>query len=453
MTIPITWVDAFSDRAFGGNPAAVCLLRPLDDERMQSIAFELGIAETAYLTPTEDPTTFGLRWFSPAVEIDLCGHATLASAHALRESGIVDGTAALTFHTRSGPLRAAFDGGTIELDFPADPVTPAPLPAALEDQWPGVVVASGRTDFFTFVALSSAEAVRSYEPDLPAIASTGAKALLLTAAAAPGSGADYVLRVFGPNVGIDEDPGHRVGAVLGRPVLGSRAGARRPCGPPALPARCDAVRAPRQGKGGDRGARHHGADRRAVLGILTMASSTTGTSPEDLRALVEGHEPASPREVAAREHFLSALGQLAAPCDEHAGPTHVTASGIVVGRRGTVLHRHKKLGIWMQPGGHIDPGEGPDDAALREATEELGLAVAHPAAGPLLIHLDVHEAAHAHTHLDLRYLLLGADDGSDAPTRREPGRALVQLGRGTADRRPALIDALPLARGPTRTWR
>ena len=88
MSIPITWVDAFSEVAFGGNPAAVCVLRePLDDGRMQSIAFELGIAETAYLTPTDDPTTFGLRWFSPAVEIDLCGHATLASAHALRESG------------------------------------------------------------------------------------------------------------------------------------------------------------------------------------------------------------------------------------------------------------------------------------------------------------------------------------------------------------------------------
>jgi predicted PhzF superfamily epimerase YddE/YHI9 len=207
MTIPITWVDAFSEKAFGGNPAAVCLPgEQLDDERMQSIAFELGIAETAYLTPSDDPTTFGLRWFSPAVEIDLCGHATLASAHALREWGIVDGTATLTFHTRSGPLRTAFNGDIVELDFPADPVRPGPLPAALQGQWPGAVVASGRTDFFPFVALSSAEAVRTYEPDLDAIASTGAKALLLTAAATPGSGADYVLRVFGPNVGIDEDP-------------------------------------------------------------------------------------------------------------------------------------------------------------------------------------------------------------------------------------------------------
>ena len=85
-------------------------------------------------------------------------------------------------------------------------MTPGPLPVALQEQWPGAVVASGETNFFTFVALSSAEAVRTYQPDLAAIASTGAKALLLTAAAAPDSGADYVLRVFGPNVGIDEDP-------------------------------------------------------------------------------------------------------------------------------------------------------------------------------------------------------------------------------------------------------
>ena len=207
MKIPITWVDAFSGVAFGGNPAAVCLLpEPLDEARMQSIAFELGIAETAYLTPLDEPATFGLRWFSPAVEIDLCGHATLASAHALREGGRVDGAAPLTFLTRSGPLRAAYAGDKIELDFPADPMSPGPVPAALAEQWPGAVVASGQTGFFTFVALSSAEAVRAYEPDLPAIAATGAKALLLTAAAAPGSGADYVLRVFGPNVGIDEDP-------------------------------------------------------------------------------------------------------------------------------------------------------------------------------------------------------------------------------------------------------
>jgi predicted PhzF superfamily epimerase YddE/YHI9 len=166
----------------------------------------LGISETAFLAPGDDPATFGLRWFSPAVEIDLCGHATLASAHVLRQRGQVDGTQALTFHTRSGPLRASFAGDTIELDFPADPMIPGPLPAPVAQQWPGAVLASGHTDFFTFVVLGTAEAVRAYEPDLAAIGATGSRALLLTAAAAPGSGADYVLRVFGPNVGIDEDP-------------------------------------------------------------------------------------------------------------------------------------------------------------------------------------------------------------------------------------------------------
>ncbi|HVT42487.1 MAG TPA: PhzF family phenazine biosynthesis isomerase, partial [Acidimicrobiales bacterium] len=198
MTIPVTWVDAFSDAAFGGNPAGVCLPdEPLDDARMQSIAFELGIAETAFLTRTADPSAFGLRWFSPATEIDLCGHATLASAHALRERGIVDGSGPLEFHTRSGPLRAEFDGPRIELDFPADPMTPGPLPEPLKEQWPDTLVASGATDFFTFVVLHSAEAVRTYVPDLAAIAATGAKALLLTAAADADAdaGADYVLRV------------------------------------------------------------------------------------------------------------------------------------------------------------------------------------------------------------------------------------------------------------------
>ena len=160
-----------------------------------------------------------------------------------------------------------------------------------------------------------------------------------------------------------------------------------------------------------------------------MVSPATGTSTEDLRALVEGHEPASPREVVAKERFLSELGRLDAPCDEHAGPIHVTASGIVVGRRGTVLHRHKKLGIWMQPGGHIDAGE---------TSRRRGVARGHrgarsrgrriPPAGPLLLHLDVHEAALAHTHLDLRYLLLGADAD---PSRRRTRAPTPAGGVGT----------------------
>jgi 8-oxo-dGTP pyrophosphatase MutT (NUDIX family) len=177
-----------------------------------------------------------------------------------------------------------------------------------------------------------------------------------------------------------------------------------------------------------------------------MGTPQLGPSAEDLRALVEGHEPGSPRETAAKERFLAELGRLPAPCDEHADPTHVTASGVVVGRRGTVLHLHKRLGIWMQPGGHIDAGEAPERAATREATEELGLAVEHPAAGPHLIHLDVHEAAHGHTHLDLRYLLLGADVDPHPPPDESPDARWCSWDEAMAMADAGLIDALPLAR-------
>jgi predicted PhzF superfamily epimerase YddE/YHI9 len=144
----------------------------------------------------------------------------------------VDGEATLTFHTRSGPLLASFDGDFVVLDFPADPPAPAPLPDVLVGQWPaGDVVETGRTKFFVFVVVSSAGLVAAYEPDLAAIAATGANALLLTAAGDAGDDTDYVLRVFGPNVGIPEDPatgsaqcaaGPYWGRVLGRDELAAR---------------------------------------------------------------------------------------------------------------------------------------------------------------------------------------------------------------------------------------
>jgi PhzF family phenazine biosynthesis protein len=236
MTVSLTWVDAFTDRPFAGNPAAVCLLeQPWPESRMQSLAFELGISETAFVVPTGNADEYDLRWFTPAVEIDLCGHATLASAHALRHHGHSDGAATLTFHTRSGALRAAFVGEQIELDFPADPVEAATLPEPLVGQWAvHHVLESARTGHYAVVVLDDPELVRDYQPDLGAIAAVDAKALVVTAAGAAGSdaesqsAADYVLRVFGPNVGIDEDPatgsaqcclGPYWATALGRPSL------------------------------------------------------------------------------------------------------------------------------------------------------------------------------------------------------------------------------------------
>jgi 8-oxo-dGTP pyrophosphatase MutT (NUDIX family) len=124
-----------------------------------------------------------------------------------------------------------------------------------------------------------------------------------------------------------------------------------------------------------------------------------------VRRAVEAFTPVSPREVESHRRILVELGALADPFDRGAGPVHVTGSGLVAGPRGTVLLVHRKLGIWLQPGGHLDSDETPADAALRETVEETGLPVRHPVTGPHLVHLDVHRAAEDHVHLDLRYLL------------------------------------------------
>jgi 8-oxo-dGTP pyrophosphatase MutT (NUDIX family) len=171
-----------------------------------------------------------------------------------------------------------------------------------------------------------------------------------------------------------------------------------------------------------------------------------GATAVDLASIVRAHQPADERERAAQARFLVELARLASPCDEHADPTHVTASGIVVGRRGTVLHLHKRLGRWMQPGGHIDPGETPPVAARREALEELGLAVDHPAGGPHLLHLDVHEAALGHTHLDLRYLLVGDDADPHPPPGESPEARWFGWDEATAAADEALVGGLGLAR-------
>ncbi len=118
------------------------------------------------------------------------------------------------------------------------------------------------------------------------------------------------------------------------------------------------------------------------------------------------------------EAFAHHLPRLEQPYEEDADPVHVTGSAIVTGPRGVVLHLHKRLGLWLQPGGHIDAGESPAEGALREAQEETGLAVRHPSAGPDLIHVDVHPGPKGHTHLDVRFRLI-ADDVDPAPPAGE----------------------------------
>jgi 8-oxo-dGTP pyrophosphatase MutT (NUDIX family) len=161
----------------------------------------------------------------------------------------------------------------------------------------------------------------------------------------------------------------------------------------------------------------------------------------DLRDAISAFDAATAREVASRTRFLAELDRLADPFSRDADPVHVTGSAIVTGSRGTVLHWHKRMGGWLQPGGHIDTGETPWDAALRETREETGLPVRHPAGGPRLFHLDAHPAG-PHFHLDLRYLLVSADaDPAPPPGESQQVRwftlaAAMQL----AD--DALIDGL-----------
>ena len=134
-----------------------------------------------------------------------------------------------------------------------------------------------------------------------------------------------------------------------------------------------------------------------------------------MRALLRGHEPVDERERTSLERIERELGRLHAPYDQDADLTHVTGSAIVVGRRGVLLHLHRKLGLWLQPGGHLELGEAPWDAAMREAIEETGVVVAHPPRGPSFVHADVHVATAGHVHLDFRFLLHPSADDEPRP--------------------------------------
>jgi 8-oxo-dGTP pyrophosphatase MutT (NUDIX family) len=166
-----------------------------------------------------------------------------------------------------------------------------------------------------------------------------------------------------------------------------------------------------------------------------------------VRDLVEAHRPADDRERRSQAEILAGLGRLPRPWDEDADPVHVTASALIVGRRGIVLHKHRRLGRWMQPGGHIDAGEWPEEAARREAAEETGLAVVDPPGGPRMVHLDVHAAAKGHTHLDLRYLLIGPDQDPAPPPGESPDVRWCGLDEARALADEALEGALVVVAG------
>jgi PhzF family phenazine biosynthesis protein len=207
MPQKIVQIDAFTDRAFAGNPAAVCLLEEGADEGwMQAVAREMNLSETAFLHPEAEG--YRLRWFTPVAEVELCGHATVASAHFLWEGGHLDAAAEAVFFTRSGRLAARRAGDWIEVDFPADrPVEGASAlePAALAEALGAPVVSARTTGLYLLVEVADESTLRSLEPEFHLVRRLHPVGISVTA---PGDtdGVDFVSRFFAPAVGIDEDP-------------------------------------------------------------------------------------------------------------------------------------------------------------------------------------------------------------------------------------------------------
>ncbi len=204
MGQPIVQVDAFTDTPFAGNPAAVCILpQPYDEHWMQNVAREMNLSETAFLL--QQPDGFNLRWFTPAVEVDLCGHATLASAHVLWESGHLKPHEQARFHTRSGLLTAERKGVWIELNFPATPDEPADAPSGLLEALGVTAAYIGKNRFDYLIEVGSEDTVRNISPNFSLLATIPARGVIVTSRS-PSPNYDFVSRFFAPQVGVNEDP-------------------------------------------------------------------------------------------------------------------------------------------------------------------------------------------------------------------------------------------------------
>lgn len=203
----ITVVDAFTDRAFAGNPAAVCVTDgPSKEGWMRAVAREMNLSETAFVHPEPGGSGgYSLRWLTPAVEVELCGHATLAAAHVLWEEGHLPANRPAEFQTRSGRLAAARQGDWIELDFPAEEAVTEAAPAGLAEAIGAPVVAASRNRMDWLVELGSESDVLRVEPDLRWLARLPVRGVIVTARSDDG-GFDFVSRFFAPAAGVDEDP-------------------------------------------------------------------------------------------------------------------------------------------------------------------------------------------------------------------------------------------------------
>ncbi len=204
MTTPLYIVDAFASARFTGNPAAVCLLdEPAQAEWMQAVAAEMNLSETAFLVQQAD--SFDLRWFTPVTEVDLCGHATLASAHVLWETNRLKPDETARFHTRSGLLTAERTQDWIELDFPATPPEPIEPPEGLSDLLGSVPRYVGRTPFDLLLELTDEEELHELMPDFAGLSRLPVRGFIVTTRS-DDARYDFQSRFFAPAAGVNEDP-------------------------------------------------------------------------------------------------------------------------------------------------------------------------------------------------------------------------------------------------------